>query len=90
MIYMFLSNNPSSGDINSLNLPCLSCFKFHAVLFNLIHVVVYTYKTHQIFSFFASKSDILIYRCFRGNTCIDCRSRGREFDPGQVPYFRGD
>ena len=20
----------------------------------------------------------------------DCRSRGREFDPGQVPYFRGD
>ena len=29
MIYMFLSNNPSSGDINSSNLPCLklySCF----------------------------------------------------------------
>ena len=23
MIYMFLSNNPSSGDINSSNLPCL-------------------------------------------------------------------
>ena len=22
MIYMFLSNNPSSGDTNSLNLPC--------------------------------------------------------------------
>ena len=22
MIYMFLSNNPSSGDINSSNLPC--------------------------------------------------------------------
>ena len=20
----------------------------------------------------------------------DCRSRDREFDPGQVPYFRGD
>ena len=20
----------------------------------------------------------------------DCRSRGREFDPGPVPYFRGD
>ena len=20
----------------------------------------------------------------------DCRSRGREFDPGSVPYFRGD
>ena len=25
------------------------------------------------------------YRCQ-----ADCRSRGREFDPGQVPYFRGD
>ena len=20
----------------------------------------------------------------------DCKSRGREFDPGPVPYFRGD
>ena len=26
MIYMFLSNNPSSGDINSSNLPCLFFF----------------------------------------------------------------
>ena len=26
-----------------------------------------------------------------GYRCVsDCRSRGREFDPGQVPYFRGD
>ena len=25
------------------------------------------------------------YRC-----ASDCRSRGREFDPGPVPYFRGD
>ena len=25
------------------------------------------------------------YRCVS-----DCRSRGREFDPGPVPYFRGD
>ena len=26
-----------------------------------------------------------------GNRCeSDCRSRGREFDPGLVPYFRGD
>ena len=24
MIYMFLSNNPSSGDIDSSNLPCLA------------------------------------------------------------------
>ena len=27
VIYMFLSNNPSSGDINSSNLPC---WKSHA------------------------------------------------------------
>ena len=26
-----------------------------------------------------------------GNRCeSDCRSRGREFDPGPVPYFCGD
>ena len=26
-----------------------------------------------------------------GYICVsDCRSRGRKFDPGQVPYFRGD
>ena len=26
-----------------------------------------------------------------GYRCVsDCRSRGREFDPGRVPYFRGD
>ena len=26
-----------------------------------------------------------------GNRCqSDCRSRGCEFDPGLVPYFRGD
>ena len=26
-----------------------------------------------------------------GYRCVsDCRSRGREFDPRSVPYFRGD
>ena len=26
-----------------------------------------------------------------GYRCVsDCRSRGRKFDPGSVPYFRGD
>ena len=29
--------------------------------------------------------DVSGYRCVS-----DCRSRGREFDPGPVPYFRGD
>ena len=30
-------------------------------------------------------SNVSGYRCVS-----DCRSRGREFDPGPVPYFRGD
>ena len=30
-------------------------------------------------------SNVSGYRCVS-----DCRSRGREFDPGLVPYFRGD
>ena len=29
--------------------------------------------------------NVSVYRCV-----CDCRSRGREFDPGPVPYFRGD
>ena len=28
MIYIFLSNNPSSGDINSSNLSCFFCLVF--------------------------------------------------------------
>ena len=30
-------------------------------------------------------SNVSGYRCVS-----DCRSRGREFDPGPAPYFRGD
>ena len=36
MIYMFLSNNPSSGDINSSNLSCYqSCLSYFLVVFGL-------------------------------------------------------
>ena len=28
--------------------------------------------------------------CLATDVCLDCRSRGREFDPGPFPYFRGD
>ena len=39
MIYMFLSNNPSSGDINSSNLPCLILFvKREIRLFKLLQL----------------------------------------------------
>ena len=33
----------------------------------------------------SSVGNVSGYRCE-----ADCRSRGREFDPGPVPYFRGD
>ena len=35
-----------------------------------IHLVVYIYKTRQIFLLFASKSDTLISRYILGNACI--------------------
>ena len=41
MIYMFLSNNPSSGDINSSNLPCLILGFFVAVNFILNKLTLY-------------------------------------------------
>ena len=42
MIYMFLSNNPSSGDINSSNLSCLELFSFVKQIAGLIeeHLVL--------------------------------------------------
>ena len=43
MINMFLSNNPSSGDINLLNLSCLSCFS--PVSNCLIRTIVQVFKS---------------------------------------------
>ena len=40
MIYMFLSNNPSSGDINSSNLPCYVCFMSVCVVLSGLFLVV--------------------------------------------------
>ena len=49
----------------------LCCFKLDAVLFNLIHVVVYTYKDlPTYFRFFATKRDIFKSRNILGNACI--------------------
>ena len=46
-------------------------------LLNYIHLDVYTSKTRQILSLFASKSDILISRYILENACIaiTCISR---------------
>ena len=52
--------------------------------FNSLHVLL---KTHINFHIFHSLIDDNV----SGYSCVsDCRSRGREFDPGPVPYFRGD
>ena len=40
---------------------------------------------NQIAGPHSAVSNVSGYRCVS-----DCRSRGREFDPGPVPYFRGD
>ena len=45
--------------------------------------------------FMYSQLQILIHGVYTGpcsavGNVSDCRSRGREFDPGPVPYFRGD
>ena len=42
------------------------------------------YKT-WVFGPRSAVGNVSGYRCVS-----DCRSRGREFDPGPVPYFRGD
>ena len=52
--------------------------------------VTYTYKRMRCLSIGwagprSAVGNVSGYRCVS-----DCRSRGREFDPGPVPYFRGD
>ena len=43
------------------------------------------------FRFLRETLKMMIFGNVSGNSCeSDCRSRGREFDPGPVPYFRGD
>ena len=48
-------------------------------------VVVLPDHTHYFAGARSAVSNVSGYRCVS-----DCRSRGRESDPGPVPYFRGD
>ena len=64
----------------------------------------FTYETFQKANNKGADRYLLLYRMIvsipgprsavgnvSGYRCVsDCRSRGREFDPGPVPYFRGD
>ena len=40
MIYMFLLNNPSSGDINSSNLPCFKMQAWSTCMLLLLHSAI--------------------------------------------------
>ena len=52
-----------------------------SMVFNDYHVLNLPQNTGP----HSAVGNVSAYRCLS-----DCRSRGREFDPGQVPYFRRD
>ena len=56
---------------------CLKCF---ALYIKSIITLILKYTGPR-----SAVGNVSGYRCE-----ADCRSRGREFDPGPVPYFRGD
>ena len=51
-----------------------------------IYLYIYTHiHIHKLAGPRSAVGNVFDYRCVS-----DCRSRGCEFDPGPVPYFRGD
>ena len=63
---------------------------FCLTLWRIYHVYMSTLKAFQKHDFFftgprSAVGNVSGYRCVS-----DCRSRGREFDPGPVPSFRGE
>ena len=71
---------------------CIHCVGHHSELFisyiTTNHLVL-VHHTELLTTYLAGPrsavGNVSGYRCVS-----DCRSRGREFDPGPVPYFRGD
>ena len=59
------------------------------VIFDLFSVCVYFIQQQNCKLYYTGPrsevGNVSGYRCVS-----DCRSRDREFDPGPVPYFRGD
>ena len=56
-------------------------FFFEKVGFEIIYTVFNTGCTGHVAQ---------LVTCLATDASLDCRSRGREFDPGTVPYFHGD
>ena len=77
----------------SLCIPCCSDFLFPStlllfvfpVLLLLVPLYCSSFLTFDDTGLCSAVGNVSGYRCVS-----DCRSRGREFDPGLVPYFRGD
>ena len=69
----------------------MECFRLFArVLFFMKRrfkplFLVFILKVRQRAKPRSAVGNVSGYRCVS-----DCRSRGHEFDPGPVPYFRGD
>ena len=61
--------------------PCKSCLSIHKTFYFERFIRV----QELIAGPCSAVGNVSGYRCVS-----DCRSRGREFDPGPVPYFRGD
>ena len=59
------------------------CFKYANI--NLYEFYVFLSPAKRAAGPHSAVGNVSGYRCVS-----DCRSRGREFDPGPVPYFRGD
>ena len=58
MIYMFLSNNPSSGDINSSNLSCLFCHVLLTWYFSHMREAVFINSHIQVSSLTRAAQDL--------------------------------
>ena len=81
----YLKKIKKSGNV--MQQPMDSCVCAQKV-FSLGHIYFSRDKHVPVEIFFglcSAVGNVSGYRCVS-----DCRSRGREFDPGPVPYFRGD
>ena len=62
--------------------------KHRLISTRVVHLLIYLFSSKYTVSWAGPRSavgNVSGYRCVS-----DCRSRGREFDPGPVPYFHGD
>ena len=79
-IYRHSKHNKINSGQTTLKVGSGTCTVFYCILMNKCNKdgIVYTRLRSAV-------GNVSGYRCVS-----DCRSRGRKFDPGPVPYFRGD